>query len=132
VTVVHSPHNQISFTAAENIAPWLRVKINPTPATGLPTVSIADADDANWIGLLVPTPYTDQSTTGNVGTAVTVRLNSGGGTFNGIASKAIARGAELYAAAGGKISDTGTLVLNAIALNSVSADGDLIEYILKT
>lgn len=129
---MHSTHNQISFTAAENIAPWLRVKINPTPTTGLPQVAIADADDANWIGLVMPTPLMDQSATGNVGTEVAVRLNSGGGTFNGIASKAIARGAELYAAAGGKISDTGTLALNAIALNSVSADGDLIEYILKT
>lgn len=128
---MHSPHNQISFVAAEDIAAWLRVKINPTPATGMPHISIADADDTNCIGVMLPFAPINQSTLSCQNETVGVRLFSGGGEFNGIASKAIARGAALFAADGGKISDTGSVPLNAIALNAAGADGDIFEFIMK-
>jgi hypothetical protein len=58
----------------------------------------------------------------------TVRLRTAMGTAKMVASKAIAAGVAVYAAASGKISDTGTVFVGN-ALEAAGADGDVIEVL---
>ena len=58
----------------------------------------------------------------------TVRLRSAQGTCKMVASAAISAGAAVYAAAGGKISSTGTLHIGQ-ALEAASGDGAVIEVL---
>lgn len=58
----------------------------------------------------------------------TVRLRSAGGTHIGIAAGVIAQGAEIFAAASGKVDDSGSLAIG-IALSAAAADGDQIEWL---
>jgi len=64
------------------------------------------------------------------GETVTVRLLTAAGTFKAIASEAITAGDDLYGAADGKVETTGTTV-RFVALDAASADGSVIEVLLK-
>lgn len=59
---------------------------------------------------------------------VTLKAISAPGTVKMVASGVIAIGATVYAAAAGKIADTGTIV-EGIALEAAGADGDAIEVV---
>jgi len=59
---------------------------------------------------------------------VAVRLTTAQGTQIMIASKAIAKGAAVYAAASGKISDSGTVAVGE-ALEAATANNDAIEVL---
>jgi hypothetical protein len=60
----------------------------------------------------------------------TVRLRTAAGTCKMVASAAITAGVTVYAAAGGKIAASGTIVVGT-ALEAATADGDVIE-VLRT
>lgn len=57
-----------------------------------------------------------------------VRVRTAQGTCIHIASVAIAAGGDVYAAAGGKVAATGTLLIGT-ALTAATADGDQIEVL---
>ena len=58
----------------------------------------------------------------------TVRLRNAGGTCKMVASVAITAGNTVYAAAGGKVAASGTIVVGQ-ALESATADNDVIEVL---
>lgn len=57
---------------------------------------------------------------------VNVRLKSAQGTMKCVASEGITGGALVYAAASGKVASSGTVV-EGVAMETVTADGDIIE-----
>jgi hypothetical protein len=57
----------------------------------------------------------------------TVKLFNAGGTFIMCANAAITRGAQVFPTAGGNIDDAGTTALPLVALESATAQNDLIE-----
>lgn len=59
---------------------------------------------------------------------ITVTAHMGGTSFV-VANGAIAAGADLYGAANGKVASSGT-VLEGVALEASTADGDIIEAML--
>lgn len=67
------------------------------------------------------------------GDDVTVRLINDGGTFEITAAGAISQGAEVYAAAAGKVqalpTAAGTYRRIGLALEAATADGDIIEIL---
>lgn len=112
--------NQIcTYTSGAALAIYRRVKL----VSG--KLQYADADDVDWIGVVV-----DPVTAADLGTAVRVRPAVGEMTM--IASDAITAGQSTpvyaYAAANGKVASTGT-VKCGLALTSTTADGDQIKVI---
>jgi len=106
-----------TFKAGTNIIPLgSRVKL-----TAVDTIDIAGADDAA-IGTAM-----EDIAAGGYGT---IKLFSAPGTFYAKASKAITVGTQLYPDVSGKVSSTGggagAVILNFIALEPASADGDVI------
>lgn len=59
---------------------------------------------------------------------VAIRLFNAGGTIHCIADAAITQGAAVYAAASGKVSPAGTLIIG-YAMEAATADGDVIEVL---
>ncbi len=104
--------NLKAFTAGAAIDQYLRVKL----ASGVLQVATA-ADQA------LGTVEVESFASGDV---VPVRLYSAVGSRKMVASVAITAGNLVYAAAGGKVAATGTVV-EGIALETSTADGDIIE-----
>ena len=104
-----------TFPNIVGIAPYLRVKL-----TG-GFLTIAAAAD-NEIGIL-------EERTQNGDTLGTVRLPSISNTVRVTAAGAIASGATIYRAAGGKVSTTVVGTAWGIALEAASGDGSIIEAI---
>jgi hypothetical protein len=101
-------------TAAGAIAQHLRVK-----TTG--ALAVAGSTDVE-LG-------TTENTVTGAGPA-TVRLRTAMGTAKMVASDAITKNNPVYAAAGGKVAPSGT-VLIGIALEAASADNDVIEVLRR-
>lgn len=99
-------------TAAGAIGQHLRVK-----TTG--ALVVAGSADVELGTMEYPAPAAG---------AATVRLRTAMGTAKMVASKAISAGVAVYAAASGKISDTGTVFVGN-ALEAAGADGDVIEVL---
>lgn len=105
-----------TFTAtAVAIAAFVRVKVD---SAGL--ILVAGATD-DWVGVTqVPIAASGSGP---------VRLRTAAGSFLVTVSEAVAAGAPLYAAASGKVSDTGGVgpLARLVALEAATADGDIIE-----
>jgi hypothetical protein len=110
-----------TFTAGEALLPKRRIKVESGTTTDPVEVVYADAGEQH-IGV-----------TGNESTAdgdpVSVQPMNATGTYEGTAADAFARGATLYGAADGKISDTSSGSAIGIALEAATADGDVVEWI---
>lgn len=110
-----------TFTAGEALLPKRRVKVESGTTTDPVEVVYADAGEQH-IGV-----------TGNESTAdgalVSVQPMNATGTYEGTAANAFARGAVLYGAADGKISDTSSGSAIGVALEAATADGDVVEWI---
>lgn len=108
------------FTASGALGQYLRVKDN-----GSSKLALAGASDIG-LGTLEFATFAD-------GDAATVRLHSAQGTRKMVASEAIDAYATVYAAAGGKIASTGTIVVG-YALAAASGNNSVIEvmYIANT
>ena len=106
-----------SFIAGAAIPQFSRVKF----AGG--KVSVAGATE-NAVGFTERASFAD-------GDDVAVFLNTFPGTVRAIASKSIAAGAAVYAATGGKVtdSDAGSALFLGFAGTAASADNDLLELI---
>lgn len=70
----------------------------------------------------------DHRVLANDSQAVLVPFNAGG-TRKMVASEALAKGATLYAAAGGKVTDTAGTVVVGIAMEAASGDNSIIEVL---
>lgn len=104
-----------TFTAAAARSQYARVKMNST--------AIATAGAADFaIGVQEKQSY------GTTDETVAVRLKTAEGTVKMIANGAISAGANVYAAASGKVGSAG-FVLEGIAMEAASADGDIIEVL---
>ena len=68
------------------------------------------------------------------GDIIAVRLRSGAGTHKAIAAEALAAGAAVHTAAGGRVADTATATgsRNSTAITAAAADGDIIEVLVNT
>lgn len=97
------------------IAPHLRVKI----ASGV--LALAGIDDVG-----IGTAEARVLSTDTIGT---VRLWTAQGTRKMVAAGAIPIGADVYAAASGKVNDVGGGVYIGVAMHATSADGDVIEVL---
>jgi hypothetical protein len=106
-----------SFTAGEAIPRAARVKLSggKVYVAGLAEKDIGTAE--------TPAFAADNE--------IAVRLRSAVGTFKGIANGAVTQGVNLYTAALGKFSATATATsyLAATALETATADGDIIEML---
>lgn len=102
------------FTAGAAIAPMLRVKLSSGK------LALAGVNDFE-LGVNVNRTYAD-------GDPATVDLRTGEGTTPMIAAGVIAAGADVFAAASGKVAATGSLKIGK-TLNAASADGDEIEVL---
>jgi hypothetical protein len=110
-----------TFKAGEALLPKRRVKVESGTTTDPVEVVYADAGEQH-IG-----------TTGNESTAdgalVSVQPMNATGTYEGTAADSFARGAVLYGAADGKISDTSSGSAIGVALEAATAAGDIVEWI---
>jgi len=106
-----------TFTASAALAPHLRVKLTSGKT------ALAGAADID-IGTVEGRAYAD-------GNLHAVRLRNAPGTRKMVAAGAIAEGADVYAAASGKIDDEGTIIVGT-ALEEATADGDVIEVLPLT
>jgi len=104
-----------AFIATAAIAEAVRVKI----VTG--KLVAADADDENWIGVTERAAF-------NADEVITVAMRTKPGTLRGTAAGAFIAGALLYAAAAGKIDDSGTVIVGT-AIGASSADTDIVEFV---
>ena len=89
-------NSPVTFTTGENIDEFMRVKAQAR------TIYLADSSD---YGIGVTGEYAAS------GKDVAVRLNEHGGTLKMTASGAITSGQTVYAAADGKIAQSGTLLM---------------------
>lgn len=98
-----------------DLTKYLRVKLT----AGI--LAVAGATDRD-LGVLLKDEHVDQSLS-------TVHMHNVPGTIIAIASKAIAKGATVYTAASGKVSDTQATgaFIRGVALTAATADGDHIE-----
>lgn len=83
---------------------------------------VADADDANWLGVVREYEPANSE-------AAAVHLRTAAGTVPMIASEAVTQGAEVFAAAAGKVATTGTVSLG-YAMEAASGDGSIVEVLL--
>ena len=108
-----------TFTAYEAMPKFSRVKFKSGTTENPPEVHYADQGE-QAIGV------TEHHVA--AGDCVAVRMLNKEGTLLGIASEALSRGATLYAADDGEISDTSSGTSIGIALEEATADQDIIEY----
>lgn len=106
-----------AFVAAAARAQFLRVYLNGT------TLTTAGASNA-MIG-------TQEVASLAATDVVPVRLRNAAGTRKVVASEAITAGADVYAAASGKVAASGTII-EGQALEAAGANGDVIEIIEAT
>lgn len=110
-----------TLTAGEALLPKRRVKVESGTTTDPVEVVYADAGEQH-IGV-----------TGNESTAdgalVSIQPMNATGTYEGTAADSFARGAVLYGAANGKISDTSSGSAIGVALEAALNDGDIVEWI---
>jgi hypothetical protein len=99
-------------TAAGAIAQHLRVKTAGA-------LVVAGAGDVDLGTMEVPATEAGPAS---------VRLRTAQGTAKMVAAGAISAGAPVYAAAGGEVSDTGTVYVGT-AMEAATADGDVIEVL---
>jgi len=104
-------------TTGEAIAAFLRVHFNSSGA-----VVISDASTQH--------DGTNEFPTFASGDGCTVRLNTMTGTRKMVGADSFSNGATLYAAAGGKVSDAGTIVVGK-ALAACGGDGEVVEVMPK-
>ena len=104
-----------SFTAGGAIAQHLRVKLS---AGKLAAAGVGDQS----IGTMEEASFAD-------GDYRPVRLRTAQGTKKMVAAGAVTAGAQVFAAAGGKIDDTPNPFPEGIALEAATADGDVIEVL---
>lgn len=104
-----------TFQAGAAIAKYLRVKLTAGK------LAVAGATDFD-IGVME-----DAATAADQYLAV--RLRNAEGTFPMVASEAISINADVYGAAGGKVSDTQNELFIGTALQAASADGSIIEVL---
>jgi len=102
-----------TFTAGSAMGQYLRVKTSSS-------LALAGATDVE-LGTLEESVF-------DVGAPTAVRLCTAAGTAKMVASGAIMADGTVYAAAGGKVSTTGSLVIGQ-ALSAATADGDIIEVL---
>ena len=104
-----------SFTSGEALGAFLRVKI-------------AGATRAAWLADAVD--YGVGTVLEGVGASknVAVRLWGHGGSHKCVASGAISAGQKVYAAAGGKVAASGTLIVGT-ALDTVTANNSVLEVL---
>lgn len=114
---VGSPMN---FTADEVLAQFRRVKFASSSGTNIVYADLGD--------------FAVGVTQENVesGKTASVKDVKDGGTQVCVASEAIAEGADIYAAADGKVSDTVSGIIIGRALEAAAADGDQIECYLNS
>lgn len=108
-----------AFEAGAAIAAFLRVTLSSgrLAAAGVNDLGIGTIEEASFAATA---PYDVRS----------VRLWSANGTRKMVAAGAIAAGAKVYAAAGGKISATRSAVCLGIALETATANNDVIEVLI--
>jgi hypothetical protein len=104
-----------TYQASIAIAQYLRVKLT----AGLLVLAVAADKELGT---------TERPSFGTAGEDVPVRLRTAPGTAIFIANAAIARGAEVFAAAGGKVAPAGTVAIGT-AESAAGADGDQIEVL---
>jgi hypothetical protein len=104
-----------AFTAGAAIAKYLRVKLSSGK------LAVAGATDVG-LGTLEDASFAD-------GDVRAVRLRSAQGTVKMVAAGAISAGADVWAAASGKVNDVGGAVYEGVALDAAAADGDVIEVL---
>lgn len=104
-----------TFKAGEALSEFLRVKIKGSDRTAW----LADASDYG-VGV-------NQETVA-INLWAAIRLWEHGGSHKCVASGAISAGVKVFAAAGGKVSASGTLIIGT-ALDAATGDGSVIEVI---
>lgn len=104
-----------AFTAGAAIAQYLRVKLS---AGKLAAAGVGD----QCIGTLDEASFAD-------GDVKNVRLRNTPGTVKMVAAGAITAGAQVFAAASGKIDDTPNAFPEGIALEAAANNGDIIEVL---
>ncbi|MCK6483738.1 MAG: DUF2190 family protein [Phycisphaerae bacterium] len=104
-----------TFTAGAALAQYRRVRLDSGK------LAYAGASDSDGVGVLENATFAD-------GDAAAVRLPSAEGTQKMVAAGAFSAGAGLYAAANGKVDDSGTVPVG-IALEASGADGDIVEVL---
>lgn len=108
-----------TFTAGAAISQFARVKI----ASGVLAVAVAGTtDDGVEIGTLEAESFAS-------GDVRPVRLRSAQGSCKMIASGAITKGVAVYGAAAGKVSASVSGNPIGIALETTTADGDIVEVL---
>jgi hypothetical protein len=107
--------NTMGFACAGAIAQYLRVILGSGN-----TVSAASASEVET-GILEEAAFT-------AGDFKTVRLRTANGTMKMVANGAITLGADVYAAASGKIASSGTVPCGT-ALQAATTNGDVIEVL---
>ena len=110
-----------SFTATTDLPQYVRVKIKVNSSKVPPEIELAGATDLS-IGHTLYSALEENE-------IVAVRLSNDTGIHEAIVSGPLQVGAELFAAANGKVSDSGTVKLNAISRSAASSDGDVIGII---
>lgn len=111
----YSETSRKAFTAGAAIAQYLRVKLSSgkLAACGVSDQSIGTIDEASFAD----------------GDVRNVRLRNTPGTVKMVAAGAITAGAQVFAAASGKIDDTPNPYPEGIALEAATASGDVIEVL---
>lgn len=104
-----------SFVAGEALSAFYRVKI----AGATRAAWLADAADYG-VGTTIEHAAINKN--------VAVRLWEHGGSHKCVASGVVAAGQKVYAAAGGKVAASGTLLIGT-ALDAATADGSVIEVL---
>jgi hypothetical protein len=107
-----------TFIAGEALGENIRVKIESGTTMDPPEVVAAGAGEQH-IGV---TQFAVAD-----GTAVTVKITATPGTVEVVAADSFSRGATLYGAASGKVSDTASGSAIGIAVEAATATGDIIE-----
>ncbi|MCK5128162.1 MAG: hypothetical protein KAR42_18040 [candidate division Zixibacteria bacterium] len=113
--------NPITFIANVELAQKLRVAIVPGTTTSPPNVGIAGVGDAG-IGI--------NDVLAAITTLCAVEPFNKTGTLEMVANGVIAEGADVFPAAGGKISATAAGSALGKAMEASTADGDIIEILV--
>lgn len=109
-----------TVTAGEALLPKRRVKVESGTTTDPVEVVYADAGEQH-IGVTGNESIAD-------GAEVSLQPINATGTYEGTAADSFARGAVLYGAADGKISDTSSGSAIGIAMEAATADGDIVQW----